>query len=401
MRGSALLEAVERDRERLFELLDELVAIPTHVTQPFGLARVGERLVTELEGTGFSRQDLGAALQSQRPPAWAELVLSPDVGYDGLHEPMLLTRPGELEGELLILGDLDSALPHEPSQCRLTIRDGRAIGPAVADMKGGLTLLVGALRALVTVGERVPTITVLLSCDEQAGSIRSAPAIRARAARASWVLCVECAREGGRVMRSRAHIGIGLLAATGLEAHAGTARDQGVNAISLLARALVALDGPGVTTPDGTVTPTILHAGRRRSVVPGSAEAVLDVRARDATAWEALAARIGDAVRIDDRISVEFFSHRPGLPATDRTSWILGLVEEAGRDVGLQIESVDSMAAGSSAFVDSATVPVLDGMGPAGGALMTPDEYIEVESLPTRAALLARTIQLLGAAPRD
>jgi glutamate carboxypeptidase len=201
-------------------------------------------------------------------------------------------------------------------------------------------------------------------------------------------------------MRSRAHIGIGLLSATGLEAHAGTARDQGVNAISLLARALVALDGPGVTTPDGTVTPTILHAGRRRSVVPGSAEAVLDVRARDATAWEALAARIGDAARIDDRVSVELFSHRPGLPATDRTSWILGLVEEAGRDVGLRIESVDSMAAGSSAFVDSATVPVLDGMGPAGGALMTPDEYIEVESLPIRAALLARTIQLLGAALR-
>ena len=67
-----------------------------------------------------------------------------------------------------------------------------------------------------------------------------------------------------------------------------------------------------------------------------------------------------------------------------------------GARLGIDIDAIDSLAAGSSAFVDSARIPVLDGLVPAGGALMTADEYVEVDSLESRAALLAALVAELG-----
>jgi glutamate carboxypeptidase len=295
-------------------------------------------------------------------------------------------------GELLILGDLDAALVLDEEDCRLTIRGGQAIGPAVADMKGGLVVLVEALGNLARSRLPTPSITVVLSADEQAGSLRSAATISQRADAATWCICLECARDGGRLMRSRGHIGIGRLTATGVEAHAGSAREAGINAVSLLARGILSLDE--LSGQEATVTPTILTGGRRRSLVPAEATAVLDVRARDAAAWSVLVDHMRAA--LEPGLDLSLFNHRPGLPATDRTEWFLGLVREVGDPLGLEIDAMDSLAAGSSAFVDSTRIPVLDGMGPAGGGLMTEGEYVEVESLSSRSTLLAATIQRLG-----
>lgn len=380
------------------QLLAELVAIPSHVSQPRGIQAVSEIIGVELASLGFERAKAAAPVRCA--PQWAEQILSPEIGFDDLLDPFVWHRPGTADGELLILGDLDAALALEPIACRLTVGDGRAIGPAVADMKGGLVVLVEALRSLVPTGRPAPSVTVVLSADEQAGSLRSAETISQRAAAASWCICLECARNGGRLMRSRGHIGVGQLTATGLESHAGSAREEGINAITLLAKGLAALDGDGLSGRHATVTPTMVSGGRRRSMVPGSAAAVLDVRARDARFWEALEGRMQaalSAVDASDRLQLELFNHRPGLQATDRTEWFVSLVHNVGARLGVDVQATDSLAAGSSAFVDSKRIPVLDGMGPSGGALMTADEYIEVDSLGIRAELLAATIAELGA----
>lgn len=378
------------------DLLVELVSIPSHVSQPWGIRAVADLIGAELAGLGF--QPAALMPPERSVPSWAEDLLTPGVGFDDLLDPVVWHRPGRSVGELLILGDLDAALALDVDESRLTFAEGRAIGPAVADMKGGLVVLVEGLRRLAK-GRSLPSITVVLSGDEQAGSLRSATTIRHYGAAAQWCICLECGRDGGRLMRSRGHIGIGLLTATGVEAHAGSDRNAGVNAVTLLANGITALDGDGVSGRHATVTPTIVNGGTRRSVVPGSASVVLDVRARDARQWDALERGMRaalSAANADSRLQLEVFSHRPGLPATDRTASFLALVTGIGRQLGIDIQAIDSLAAGSSAFVDSNRVSVLDGMGPAGGALMTSDEYIEVESIGTRADLLAATIDALS-----
>lgn len=380
------------------QLLAELVAIPSHASQPRGIQAVSEIIGAELTSLGFERAE--AAAPVRRAPQWAEEILSPEIGFDDLADPVVWHRSGTTDGELLILGDLDAALAIDAEACRLTVRGGRAVGPAVADMKGGLVVLVEALRSLIPTGRPMPSVTIVLSADEQAGSLRSAQTISQRGAAASWCICLECARDGGRLMRSRGHIGVGQLTATGLESHAGSAREEGINAITLLAKGLAALDGDGLSGRHATVTPTMVSGGRRRSMVPGSAAAVLDVRARDPRFWEGLEGRMRaalSAVNASDRLRLDLFNHRPGLQATDHTGWFLSLVHDVGARLGVDVQATDSLAAGSSAFVDSKRIPVLDGMGPSGGALMTAGEYIEVDSLAIRAELLAATIAELGA----
>ncbi len=381
----------------MLDVLAELVAIPSHVSQPDGIAAVARIVGSSLAGAGF--EPIAATPPTRRAPGWAERVLSPEVEFDRLLDPFVWRRAGDAAGEMLILADLDAALALDAADCRLTVAGRRATGPAVADMKGGLVVLVEAMRRVADAPGRAPSITVVLSADEQAGSLRSAATIERLAAGASWCVCLECGRDGGRLMRSRGHIGVGLLTATGVEAHAGSARAAGVNAVTALSRGVAAIDGDGISGRHATVTPTILSGGRRRSIVPGRATAVLDLRARDARAWEALESRVRAALAAADpgeRLQLDVFVHRPGLAATDLTAWFLAVVHDVGARLGIDIDAIDSLAAGSSAFVDSARIPVLDGLGPAGGALMTADEYVEVDSLESRAALLAALVAELG-----
>lgn len=377
-------------------LLEALVSIPSHVSQPGGVAAMDELVGAELAALGFERTDPEPPERSA--PAWAEALLSPEAGFDELADPAVWVRPGGGEGRLLLLGDLDAALSLPPESCHLVVRDDRVIGPAVADMKGGLVVMIDALRRLERDARPVPPITVVLSGDEQAGSPRSASTIRRHGADAAWALCMECARDGGRVMRSRGHIGIGRLVATGTAAHAGSAREAGRNAVTLLARAILRLEEAGLDDATATVTPTILRGGTRRSIVPAHAEAVLDVRARDRASWDRVASMLRAAlaeVQDADRLQADLHCHRPGLPATDRTEWLLAVIAGLGREAGLSIEATDSLAAGSTAFLDSSRTAVMDGMGPEGGNLMTPKEYVRIGSLDERAALLASVIASL------
>lgn len=382
------------DRADSLELLAQLVEIPSHASQRAGIVQVAELVGTAVSALGFEPQE--PARPSRSAPAWAETLLCPEVRWEDLLDPWVWRRPGSGPGTLLLLGDLDAALALEASDCHLSVQAGRALGPGVADMKAGLVTMILALRRAIGASQGIPSITIVLSGDEQAGSLRSAPTIRSQAAAATWCLCFECGRDGGKLMRSRGHIGVGRLTASGVAAHAGSARATGVNAAVELARAIVAIDAEGVSTADATVTPTIISGGTRRSVVPDRAEAVLDVRARDEVGWNALEGRIRTAIAAEPRITVELFNHRPGLPATDRTSGLLHLMTELGAGMGQRIEAADSLAAGSSAFVDSSAVAVLDGVGPAGGGLMTAGEYVEVDSIAARAELVAATIVSLG-----
>ena len=147
------------------DLLAELVAIPSHVSQPDGIEAVAAIVGAALADAGF--EPAPAEPPTRRAPAWAEHVLSAEVGFDQLLDPFVWRRPGQAAGELLILADLDAALALDPAECRLSVRGGRAIGPAVADMKGGLAVLVDAMRRVADHDGRCPSITVVLSADEQ------------------------------------------------------------------------------------------------------------------------------------------------------------------------------------------------------------------------------------------
>lgn len=384
-------------REELRELLAELVGIESHASQPDGVARVGRTVEGALAGSGIEWQRVRGAVPGPEDAWLAELML-PGVPYARVADVVVGRRQGS-GTRVLLLGDLDTAFePGATSRFPFRIEGERAYGPGVADMKGGLVVLVAALRALPA--DSTPALTIVLSPDEQAGSLSSRPVIEGAARESDHCLCLECAREGGSVMAARAHIGVARLDVHGREAHAGSAHASGANALEALADHLIALQRLTEPSRGVYVTVTIAAGGRRRSVVPAHAWCVIDVRTPDATTWDATERAIREIVAREivpgTRAELRIRAHRPGVAWTERTDALLAVVRRAGAGAGISFGAIRSPAAGSSAFVGALGVPTLDGMGPRGGDLMTNGEHVELASIEERAVLLALTLRQLA-----
>jgi glutamate carboxypeptidase len=399
--AEAIREWVAGEEPRLLGLLEHIVTTESHTANPAGVAAVADAILGELEPIGFGFR------QSRPPPVpaphrWVEDVFSPGMPYTDLGSTYAGHAPGSREGLLLLLGDLDTAFPTGSlAGFPFRVEDGRAYGPGIADMKGGLVVMVAALQALDALGLDRPEVALVLSGDEQAGSLGSRSIIESAGQDADWCLCVECARRGGLLIAARGHIGVGKAIVTGREAHTGSARDSGVNALEALARLI--LEFNAVTNGDlGTlVTVTLASAGRRRSVVPAAAEGTIDIRTRSEDRWqETLGQLIDIAARVGEEsgaaIDLRTYCHRPGIPWDDGVNDLLTLARSVGSRLGIDVQAFESAAAGSTAFRPPG-VPTLDGLGPAGAGLMTEDEHVELDSIVPRAALLAGVIHGLGA----
>ncbi len=390
---------LERHRADMLEMLRHIVDTPSHASQREGIAKVAAAITGPLAAIGFEVEE-HPQVPLRDDLAWVADVMSPAVSYGALGGTFVARRaaPGR---PVLLLGDLDTAAaPDAGPMVPFRMESGRAYGSGIADMKGGLVTATWALRASHELALPVPPITFVLSGDEQAGSLGSRRVIEREASSAAWCFGLECARSGGRLMHSRAHIGIGRMEAVGREAHAGTAHARGVNAIDALARAIPVLHAVTDAQAGVFVTVTLVSGGRRRSVVPAYASATLDVRTPDADAWERTAKRIRSAVAGIDgsnaSLRVRLHAHRPGFVMNDESGRLLETVREAGGALGMAVEAEASAAAGSTAFAGANGVPTVDGMGPSGGDLMTHGEHIALDSLVPRAALLALSLASLA-----
>lgn len=399
-RAGRLLAAARQRRHVQLQLLKRLVDIDSQWSYPEGVAAVGEEMSERFTRLGFFVEEV------DQPPLdeglrWVAELLGPGHRPENLAPTLVASRDGVGDQRILVLGDCDTAFSPADATFRLDGDVARGVG--VADMKGGLVVMLEALEVAAGGQMSCPPITIVLAGDEQAGSLGSRTTIRDQAASCHVALCLECARDGGNVMAARAHIGVGLVEAIGREAHAGTSRREGLSAIRALAGLLPSIDD--LTTDDVLATVTIISGGRRRSVVPGLARAVVDLRAADTRHWESLVADIGDLVeRTDSAATLTFRSHvhRPGVPWTATSDRLLSRLDEAANRIGVVVPgAVASLAAGSSAFAAEAGLPVLDGLGPSGGDLMTADEHILVSTIAERAAVLAALLDDLSTTPLE
>jgi glutamate carboxypeptidase len=384
----------------MLSTLRELVGIASHASHPAGVAGVAGLMAGRLSALGLS------CMTSAAPPLpedlrWLAPVIFPEASYDDIADPVVARGEGVPGApRVLLLGDLDTSYTGRAAAgFSFEIRGDRAYGPGVADMKGGLVTLLGALWALRETGLAMPPVTVVLSPDEQAGSLRSRPVIEREAAGCGLCFCLECARDGGKLMRSRAAAGVGLLEVFGAESHAGTARAAGVSAVRALSGLIPAIEDLTDPGHGDYVTVGIVSGGRRRSVVPGYASCIVDVRADTTARWQRLSERIADlAERLDPpaRAVWRGANHRPAVEQTPASAELLALVERAGSVLDIPVAATGSAAAGSSAFAGFAGLPTIDGLGAPGGHLMTDREYIEWPGLRERAGLLALSLHMLA-----
>ena len=295
---------------------------------------------------------------------------------------------------LLLLGHLDTVVSHDAH--RPLERDGgKLVGSGSVDMKGGVVLSLGVLRALATRPQDYAEAALLLVCDEE---WRTAPfAHTERFADFDACLCFEGGArtpdgQEGVVVRRKA-AGTLRVRARGRAAHSGSAPDRGRNALLALAAAAQAV--AGCHAPDDgdhlTAVPTVLNSGEAFNVVPGGGELISDMRADTEDAFarvvDAIPAEVGGAT-----LHPEMVRLWPGMDSTGATA---ALLERASAACGQRVVGMRRGGASDASHFASAIPLTVDGLGPRGGAAHNPDEYIVEDSLGTRAAV---ALALAGAA---
>ena len=213
---------------------------------------------------------------------------------------------------------------------------------------------------------------------------------------------MEPARESGALVVAR-----GMVGAVGLEVHGQTAHaafgDRGASAVEELAHKILALRGLSDPAAGVLVNVGVVRGGSARQVVPDLATASVDLRAPSAATADRLMAGVERVAR-ERRVPGTSCALSGGItrPAFERgagTDALLGLAAEVGHEIGIAVEGAATRAGSDGNFTAALGVPTLDGLGPIGRNVCSRDEYVVLDSVPGRAALLAGLIARLPELP--
>jgi glutamate carboxypeptidase len=304
--------------------------------------------------------------------------------------------------QLLLTGHMDTvyAVDH-PFQETRWIEEGVLNGPGVADMKGGLAVMLAALKAVErsASADRVG-YEIVVNSDEEVGSPASAALLTHAAQGKRAALTYEpAALPDGTLAGARPGSGNFAFVVHGRSAHAGRNPEDGRNALTAaadLALRLEALKRDGLS-----VNPSRIEGGGPSNVVADLAVLRANMRPRTPEMETEATRAIADAVAAvanerDVRIDIDGGFGRPPKPLTGEAEALFNLVKQAGADLGQPIAWQPSGGVCDGNNIAACGVPVVDTMGVRGGKIHSPEEYLIVDSLAERAALSALTILRLA-----
>lgn len=369
-------------RADMLALLAALVEAESPSTDPETQAHGLDLLAHRLRALGFATRHLPGHTSG------GHLYARP--------EPRQRRRPLQL-----LIGHADTVWPVGTlAEMPFVVHDGRARGPGSYDMKAGLVQMVGALEAIRALGLDPPASPVVfVNTDEEIGSRESGRWIRhlARIAARAFVLEPSLGPEG-RLKTARKGIGKFHVVIRGKGAHAGLAPGEGASAILELSHVVQKLHA--LSDPDAGVTVNVglIEGGQRANVVAPEARAVVDVRVPSheaARRIEHAIAAIGPETP-GSEVEITGGVGRPPMERTPRNRGLWREASAAGRLLGLDLTE-GTAGGGSDGNTTSQYTATLDGLGAVGDGAHARHEFVEVERMAERAALLA----LLLLAPVD
>ncbi len=314
---------------------------------------------------------------------------------------LLMTVRPECQTQLLFTGHMDTVFPADHHfQTLRWLDDGTLNGPGVADMKGGIAVMLAALNAAESSGKLAQTgYQILINSDEEVGSPSSAQLIARLAQNKLAALTYEPALPDGTLAGERGGSGNFSIIISGKSAHAGRNPDDGRNA--LLAAADLALRLKQLSREGLSVNPAKIDGGGPNNVVPDHAILRVNFRPRTPEIVQQtdvdLRRVIADIEREHDvRAHLHGSFGRPPKPIDDEAAKLLGLVKQCGADLGIPVAWRSSGGVCDGNNIAACGVPVVDTMGVRGGSIHSSDEFLIVESLVERAQLSTLTIMRLS-----
>lgn len=297
---------------------------------------------------------------------------------------------------VLIVGHHDTVFPLGALAARpFTIADGRATGPGVFDMKAGI---VQAIHGVASLGDRTG-VELLFTADEEVGSQSSRELIEARAQACGAVLVVEPSADGGALKTARKGTGGFEVIVHGRAAHAGLEPEKGINSLVAAAELIGRIATFGNAEFGTTVTPTMARSGTAENVVPAETRVVVDVRVVEPHEKARIEQLMASLVSSVEGATVEVtggIGRPPMHPSASEQLYPLAV--EAAARAGLGPVAGVAVGGGSDGnFTAAIGVPTLDGLGAVGGGAHADHEFVLVDTMVERAALLAALVARISA----
>ncbi len=296
-----------------------------------------------------------------------------------------------------LVGHMDTVFSpdHEFQTCRK--EGGILYGPGTSDMKGGIGVIVYALKSLHHIGvlERI-NMTVILNSDEELGSVTSQPLFERELRNAELCLVAECAGPNGEVVVSRnGKIGA-RIDCNGEDRHISTVADKKASAVLELAHQVIALEELNASFPDAGINVGKIEGGLGSSTIAGHAAAQVDIR------WineeyrpmllESIERSLSEHNQPGCQSRFTILNSRPAMPINIKTERLFKRIQETGRGLGQVVNSEHRRGTSDANFFGAAGIPTIDGFGPKGDREHTAEEHIEIGSLKERTALLANVL---------
>jgi glutamate carboxypeptidase len=374
-----LLQVIEGKQQEMLDFLAQLVNIDSGSDNPEGIKQVAGIVGAKLKQIGFRVEQLD---------------------HPGICCHLKAFRTGTGAEQVMVIGHMDTLFPKGTAQKRpFTIKEGKAYGPGVLDMKGGITVALFALQGLFESGKHDKNVTVVFCGDEEiAHPHTDAAALFEQEARGKKaVFNMETASIGEDVLIGRKGNLFCEIMVKGISAHAGADLDKGANAITELANKILEINKLNDPARGLTFNVGVISGGTVSNAVPDRAILQIDVRYLTQEDKK----RASDGLRdIAGKVFVpgtqttitELWEKFTPMEARNENKKLFEIVKEQGAKLGLKIEGKIGGGASDSGWTVRAGAPSICAMGAIGEFNHSDREYIFVDSLVKRAKLLALAI---------
>jgi len=337
----------------------------------------------------------------QLPPI-TQINMAGDTIMQTYGDALYIRKRPCLKKRVLLSGHMDTVYTENDAFQHLTYMTENILrGPGVADMKGGLIIMLQALRNF----EQLPCAKqlgwdVFINADEEIGSLASQHLFTEVAPLCQTALVYEPAMPGGFLAKNRKGSGKFTLIAEGKAAHVGRAFHDGRNAICYLAEAISAIHALNYQQDNVHINVGKIAGGSALNIVPDKAVAKLDVRitnADDATWVHNKIDNIINKMQCDGyKLTLHGNFHRPVKKINQAHEHLFTRVQNIAKSLGITLKWKDSGGCCDGNNLAMLGLPTLDTLGVCGGDIHTPNEFVLLDSLVERTALSTLLLEELA-----
>lgn len=371
---------LEAHEEEMLGLLERVVRINSYSANKAGVDAVADVLDEAMRSMGFSTR------RDQQSEAGDNLVAENAARVNG-------------GGGALLIGHMDTVFPPDMGfDCFERQEGGRIHGPGTYDMKGGIVAGIYALKALDAAGLLADMpVAYVCNSDEEIGSPYSREVVVEEAGKSKFCFVMEGCGANGEVVTGRKGRKVFTLDVTGKAGHAGRNAYPKASAIQELARQVSAMEALNNPETGTSVNIGQIKGGVGPNTVSASAWAKAETRfvnpEEGERVWKAIEEIAGTPVVEGVHTKLEVLTSRPAWVTGAATLGLYDVVENSAKELNIPVSGVFRGGGSDANVVAQVGTPVVDGMGPSGGKLHTPEEYFDASTMVERTLLAAVSIR--------